>query len=114
MIYINIETLKNIAWIVTAFAGIISFAWCCFMWFHKQNETSERVDKLEDKEEDYKKEIEDKHDKDIKGIQSELCMLNYGLLAALDALIQQGYNGEVKIAREKVSKHINQQAHDQV
>ena len=112
--YINIEELKNIAWIVTAFGGIVSFSWGCFLWFYKQKETYKRVDKLEDKEEDDKKEIEDKHNKDIKGIQSELCMLNYGLLAALDALIQQGYNGEVKIAREKVSKHINQQAHDQV
>jgi hypothetical protein len=58
-------------------------------------------------------ELHNQHDKDLKDVQDELCVLNYAVLAALDALKQQGYNGGVTEARDKLEKHINQKAHRQ-
>jgi predicted negative regulator of RcsB-dependent stress response len=57
------------------------------------------------------KDLRNNHDEDLKDIQEELCVLNYAVLAALDALKQQGYNGGVTDARDKLEKHINNKAH---
>ena len=112
--YIDQNTVIEFAKLVSALLTIGGIFLIILKWLDKQKKTSEKVTELEAKEETDKKEIEDKHDKDIKGIQSELCMLNYAVLAALDALCQQGYNGKVKEAQDKLSKHLNQQAHDQI
>lgn len=55
----------------------------------------------------------DKRDKEIDEMKSELCMHTFVLLAVLDGLKQQGCNGPVTEAREKLQKHINKMAHDQ-
>lgn len=55
----------------------------------------------------------DKRDKEIDEMKSELCMHTYVLLAVLDGLKQQGCNGPVTEAREKLQKHMNKMAHDQ-
>lgn len=59
------------------------------------------------------KELNEQHTEDIKAVQEELCVVNYAVLAALDALKQQGYNGGVTEARERLEKHINRKAHGQ-
>lgn len=59
------------------------------------------------------KELNEQHTEDIKAVQEELCVVNYAILAALDALKQQGYNGGVTEARERLEKHINRKAHGQ-
>ncbi len=58
-------------------------------------------------------ELQVQHDNDLKEVREELCVVNYAVLAALDALKQQGYNGGVTEARDKLEKHINKKAHGQ-
>lgn len=53
-------------------------------------------------------------DAKLQQISSELCMLSYCTLANLDGLKQQGCNGKVTEAREKLEKHLNQQAHGEI
>ena len=53
-------------------------------------------------------------DKSIKDIQSELTLLTYGVLACLKGLQEQGADGPVTEAIDKIEKHINQRAHGQV
>lgn len=53
-------------------------------------------------------------DKDIKDIQSELTLLTYGVLACLKGLKEQGCDGPVTEAVDKIEKHINQRAHGQI
>lgn len=55
-----------------------------------------------------------KQDEDIKGIQSELTLLTYGVLACLKGLQEQGADGPVTEAVDKIEKHINQRAHGQI
>lgn len=57
------------------------------------------------------KSLHEQHEKDLRDVQEELCIVNYAVFAALDALKQQGYNGGVTDARDKLEKHINNKAH---
>ena len=59
------------------------------------------------------KELKEHHNDDLKNVQEELCVVNYAVLASLDALIQNGYNGKVTEAHDKLQKHINKKAHGQ-
>lgn len=57
------------------------------------------------------KRIRQKEDTEIKEIKDELCMLSYCMLATLDGLKQLNCNGNVTDAYNRLSKHINKQAH---
>ena len=50
-------------------------------------------------------------DEIIKNIQEEQTLLTYGVLACLKGLHEQGANGPVTEAIDKIEKHINQKAH---
>lgn len=50
-------------------------------------------------------------DKAIKDIQEEQTLLTYGVLACLKGLKEQGANGPVTEAIDKIEKHINEKAH---
>ena len=71
------------------------------------------VDRSLGKGEDARIEKQNKQDEDIKSMKSELCLLTYGLLACLKGLKEQGCNGPVTEAIEKIEKRINKQAHEQ-
>ena len=49
----------------------------------------------------------------IKSIQSEQTLICYGVLACLKGLKEQGCNGPVTDALEKMEKHLNQAAHQE-
>ena len=51
-------------------------------------------------------------DEDIREINKEQCLNTYGLLACLKGLREQGCNGPVTEAINKIEKHLNKQAHD--
>ena len=52
-----------------------------------------------------------RHDDDIKVIQTEQTLLVYDILACLKGLKEQGCNGPVTEAINKIEKHLNQEAH---
>lgn len=53
-------------------------------------------------------------DSDIKAIKREQTLMVYSMQACLDGLMQLGANHVVPEAKDKLSKYINQQAHDQL
>lgn len=93
-----IELSKVIGALGVIFGVVIAFV----KWLSKQEKQSADIDVLSEH-----------HEKDLRDVQDELCILNYAVLAALDALKQQGYNGGVTEARDKLEKHINKKAHKQ-
>ena len=97
-----IEILKNAAALIGAAGVIIGAVYAFAKWFIKQDNQSVDIS-----------ELKKHHDSDMRDVQEELCVVNYAVLAALDALKQQGYNGGVTDARDKLEKHINQKAHRQ-
>lgn len=49
----------------------------------------------------------------IQAIQKEQTLLCYGIMACLKGLKEQGCNGPVTAALDKIEKHLNQAAHDE-
>lgn len=52
-----------------------------------------------------------KQEQDITRLKEENTLICYGLIAALDGLEQLGANHIVPVAKNKLEKYINQQAH---
>ena len=53
-----------------------------------------------------------KQDKEIAAIRHEQTLICYGILACLKGLKEQGCNGPVTEAIDKMEKHLNQRAHE--
>lgn len=88
--YIDVKTIITAASLLTAIIAIFSAVFAVYRWYLKQN----------------------MQDAEIKTIKSEQCLLTYGVLACLKGLKEQGCNGPVTEAINKIEKHLNQQAHD--
>lgn len=52
-----------------------------------------------------------KQDKELADIRKEQTLICYGILACLKGLKEQGCNGPVSEALNKLEKHLNQAAH---
>ena len=52
-----------------------------------------------------------KQDEDILAIKAEQQLLTYGVLACLKGLKEQGCNGPVTEAVERIERHLNERAH---
>lgn len=55
---------------------------------------------------------QEKQDKVIGSILEEQTLLTYGVLACLKGLKEQGCNGPVTEAIDKIEKHVNEKAHE--
>ena len=55
-----------------------------------------------------------KQDELIRAVQEEQQLLTYGVLACLKGLKEQGCDGPVTDAVDKLEKHLNLAAHDQL
>ncbi len=100
--------------LLTAVSGFVALAWKLFRWIDHQKEQDERVDKLEHEMKDGFKQIRAMHHADQDAAQTELTLVVFGLLACLKGLQEQGCDGPVTDAVNKIEKHINQKAHGQI
>ena len=89
--YVDAETIIMAGSLLTAVMVIFSAVFAVYKWYLKQNQ----------------------QDVEIERVKSEQCLLTYGILACLKGLKEQGCNGPVTEAIDKIEKHINKQAHDQ-
>ena len=88
-ITITADTVITIGAVLGALGVIFGIIFAVYRWYLKQNQ----------------------QDVDIKSIKDEQCLLTYGVLACLKGLEEQGCDGPVKDAINKIEKHVNQQAH---
>lgn len=89
--YVDVNTIITAASLLTAIGAIFSVVFAVYRWYLRQN----------------------RQDTEIEKLKSEQCLLTYGILACLKGLKEQGCNGPVTEAIDKIEKHINKQAHDQ-
>ena len=89
--YVDVETIIMAGSLLTAGVVIFSSVFAVYKCYLKQNQ----------------------QDVEIERVKSEQCLLTYGILACLKGLKEQGCNGPVTEAIDKIQKHINKQAHDQ-
>ena len=89
--YVDVNTIIMAGSLLTAVVVIFSAIFAVYKWYLKQNQ----------------------QDVEIGIVKSEQCLLTYGILACLKGLKEQGCNGPVTEAIDKIEKHINKQAHNQ-
>lgn len=106
---INANTIIALAGVLTAL-GVIggAIAWC--IRFVDHNKAQDKEIAAQDREIETQR--EELHD-ELKAIRGELTVVCYGLLACLKGLKEQGCNGPVTAALDKLEKHLNQAAHDE-
>ena len=103
--YISIDTVAKVLSILSVLAGLITL----FVTAIKRKAKEEAA--LNDIREDL--EAEKKHTINVrKSCHEEQTLIIYGLLACLKGLKEQGCNGPVTEAINKIEKHINQKAHE--
>lgn len=86
--------------LVAAILALLGYAIKIYEWKKKQDGQDMQI-----------KELKDHHEKDINDIKSEMQLLTYGILACLKGLKEQGCNGPVTEAINKIEKHLNEAAH---
>lgn len=86
---ISADKIITIAAVITALGVIFGVIFAIYKWYLKQ----------------------EKQDKDIAHIKEEDTLIVFALSACLDGLQQLGANHTVPIAKDKLDKYINQQAH---
>lgn len=87
--YVNAQAVITAAALLGAAAALLGALFSAYRWYQRQN----------------------KQDEDIKALKEETCLLTYGVLACLKGLKEQGCNGPVTEAIDKIEKHINKEAH---
>lgn len=86
---VSADTIITIAAVITALGVIFGVIFAIYKWYLKQ----------------------EKQDKDVAHIKEEDTLIVFALSACLDGLQQLGANHTVPIAKDKLDKYINQQAH---
>lgn len=86
---ITAQTIITAAAVLAALSAIGALALKIVKWVQDQNKQGE----------------------EIKAIKSEQTLHTYGILACLKGLAEQGCDGPVHEAIDKIEKHINIQAH---
>lgn len=86
---VSADTIITIAAVIGALGVIFGVIFAVYRWYLKQ----------------------EKQDKDIARIKDEDTLIVFALSACLDGLQQLGANHTVPIAKDKLDKYINQQAH---
>lgn len=96
------QTIITLSAILAAIIAIASHFAKGVRWFDNQNGQDDKI-----------KALHKKHDDDMRIINEEQTLLVYGILACLKGLKEQGCNGPVTEAINKIEKHLNNKAHHQ-
>lgn len=88
--YIDQNAIISVSAIITAIISIFAVIFAVYRWYLRQNQ----------------------QDRDIAKMKEEQCILTYGVLACLKGLKEQGCNGPVTEAINKIEKYLNQHAHE--
>ena len=80
-------------------------------WFDQQEKQTTDIAALKAKHEADMKAMKQILAEDMHGINEEQTLLTYGVLACLKGLKEQGFNGPVSEAINKIEKYLNKKAH---
>ena len=122
--YVDAQTIITAGALLTALVGFVTLGWKLFKWINHQKEQDQEITDIKvqhtkdiaDLKTQHTKdmaEVKAMHHKDTEGIQEEQTLVVYGLLACLKGLAEQGCDGPVSEAIDRIEKHINKKAHGQ-
>lgn len=92
------QTIITTAAVIAAAIAIVGYYNKVYSWVKHQEEQDKRMDKIE---------------RAAATERKELTLIVYALSACLDGLGQLGANHTVPLAKDKLDKYINKQAHHQ-
>jgi len=101
------QSVITAAAVVGAIIALVTYFSKVVRWFDKQKEQDKDIKEIKQ----HSKEIEQHHDDDIASIKHEQTLLVYGVLACLKGLREQGCNGPVTEAINRIEKYLNETAH---
>lgn len=101
-IHITPQVIITAASCIAALVAIAGYMFRAHDWVRKVDAQATAV-----------QDLSERHNHDIAEIKEEQTLLVYGVLACLKGLKEQGCNGPVTEAINKIEKHINKKAHDQ-
>ena len=98
--YITPDSIITAGGVLATITSFIVLFRKVFLFLDKINDLEKRVIYLEQK-----------HAKEIRSVKEEQQLVIYGLLACLKGLQEQGCNGSVSEAINKIEKYVNDKAH---
>lgn len=110
--YVDAQTIILAGSLLAAITAFVTLAWKLFKWINHQKEQDVEIKRIDAKVDAEIKKLRDRHERDQTGIQEEQTLVIYGLLACLKGLAEQGCDGPVSEAIDKIEKHINLKAHE--
>lgn len=94
------QTVITAAAVVGAVVALVTLFAKLVRWVDKQKKQDAEIE-----------ELKEHHKADLAALKTEQTLVVYGLLACLKGLKEQGCNGPVTEAINKIEKHINKEAH---
>lgn len=94
------QTIITAAAVFSAAMALIAAMAKAVRWMDRQNQQDSKIELLREK-----------HNADMDDMKQEQTLLVYGILACLKGLKEQGCNGPVTEAINKIERHLNQKAH---
>ena len=124
MMYVDAQTIITAGAVLSSVVGFVALGWKLYGWINHQKEQDREIAEIKAQHAKDITELEIKHaediaavkamhSKDTEGIQEEQTVVVYGLLACLKGLAEQGCDGPVSEAIDRIEKHINKKAHGQ-
>ena len=99
--YITWSSVITAGAVVSALGVLIGLVLKIHKWYLRINDLGEGI-----------ADLKQHHKADIQQINEENKLVCFALSACLDGLIQLGANHNVPIAKEKLDKYLNNQAHE--
>lgn len=112
-IEITLQGIITLGSVVTAVILLVERFAKGVRWFDKQDKQTTDIEELKQQHNADVKALKDELAADMHSINEEQTLLTYGILACLKGLREQGCNGPVSEAINKIDKYLNQKAHDQ-
>lgn len=95
------QLIITVGSVLTAGAAILGALARTIRWMDRQKQQDAEIAALREH-----------HTRDQNRVNTELSLLTYGVLACLKGLKEQGCNGPVTAAIDKIEKHLNLKAHE--
>lgn len=111
MIELTPQTIVTAGAVITAALLLIQRFAKGVHWFDQQEKQTTDIAALKAKHEADMKALKQALTEDMRGINEEQTLLTYGVLACLKGLKEQGCNGPVSEAINKIEKFLNKKAH---
>jgi predicted histidine transporter YuiF (NhaC family) len=97
---VSAEDIIAFVALMSAISAIFGVIFAIYRWYLHQQDQDKMIEKMRKEQAD-----------EIAELKKEQQLLTYGILACLDGLKQLKCNGSVTEAQDKISKHLNAQAH---